>query len=61
MMAISLFTSRVILSTLGVSGYGIYNVVGGVVAMFGIWSGSITNSITRFLTCELGKKDNEQR
>ena len=57
MMAISLFTSRVILSTLGVSDYGIYNVVGGVVAMFGLLSGSITNSITRFLTFELGKKD----
>lgn len=60
MMAISLFTSRVILSTLGVSDYGIYNVVGGVVAMFGLLSGSITNSITRFLTFELGKKDNEK-
>lgn len=57
MMAISLFTSRIILSTLGVSDYGIYNVVGGVVAMFGLLSGSITNSITRFLTFELGKKD----
>lgn len=56
MMAISLFTSRIILSTLGVSDYGIYNVVGGVVAMFGLLSGSITNSITRFLTFELGKK-----
>lgn len=57
MMAISLFTSRIILSILGVSDYGIYNVVGGVVAMFGLLSGSITNSITRFLTFELGKKD----
>ena len=60
MMAISLFTSRIILSTLGVSDYGIYNVVGGVVAMFGLLSGSITNSITRFLTFELGKKDYTQ-
>lgn len=60
MMAISLFTSRVVLSTLGVSDYGIYNVVGGVVAMFGLLSGSITNSITRFLTFELGKEDYEQ-
>lgn len=60
MMAISLFTSRIILSTLGVSDYGIYNVVGGVVAMFGLLSGSITNSITRFLTFELGKKDYSQ-
>lgn len=60
MMAISLFTSRIVLSTLGVSDYGIYNVVGGVVAMFGLLSGSITNSITRFLTFELGKKDYSQ-
>ena len=60
MMAISLFTSRIILSTLGVSDYGIYNVVGGVVAMFGLLSGSITNSITRFLTFELGKKNFSQ-
>ena len=60
MMAVSLFTSRVVLSTLGVSDYGIYNVVGGVVAMFGLLSGSITNSITRFLTFELGKKDYSQ-
>ena len=60
MMAISLFTSRVVLSTLGVSDYGIYNVVGGVVAMFGLLSGSITNSITRFLTFELGKNDSVQ-
>jgi len=60
MMAITLFTSRVVLSTLGVSDYGIYNVVGGVVAMFGLLSGSITNSITRFLTFELGKNDSVQ-
>lgn len=57
MMAISLFTSRIVLSTLGVSDYGIYNVVGGIVAMFALLSGSITNSITRFLTFELGKKN----
>ena len=35
MMAVSLFTSRVVLNTLGVEDYGIYNVVGGIVAMFG--------------------------
>ena len=34
MMAVSLFTSRVVLNTLGVEDYGIYNIVGGVVAMF---------------------------
>ena len=34
LLLISLFTSRVILQTLGVEDYGIYNVVGGVVTMF---------------------------
>lgn len=34
MMAVSLYTSRVVLDTLGVSDYGIYNVVGGFVTMF---------------------------
>lgn len=60
MMAINLYTSRVVLTTLGVSDYGIYNVVGGIVGMFGLLSGSITNSITRFLTFELGKKNKQQ-
>ena len=55
MMAISLFTSRVILNTLGVEDYGIQNVVGGVVAMFSVLSGSMSSSISRFITFELGR------
>lgn len=55
MMAISLYTSRVILNTLGVSDYGIYNVIGGFVAMFTLLSGSLTNAVSRFLTYEIGK------
>ena len=39
MMAISLYTSRVILNSLGIEDFGIYNVVGGVVAMFSLLSG----------------------
>lgn len=54
MMAISLFTSRITLSTLGIEDFGIYNVVGGVVAMFGIISGTLSAAISRFLTFELG-------
>ena len=54
-MAVSLFTSRVILNTLGVEGYGIQNVVGGVVAMFSVLSGSMSSSISRFITFELGR------
>lgn len=54
-MLISLYTSRVVLATLGVKDYGIYNVVGGVIAMFNVVSGSISNAISRFITFELGK------
>ena len=53
-MLISLYTSRVVLNTLGVSDYGIYNVVGGVVMMFSVISSSLSSSISRFITYELG-------
>lgn len=55
MMAVSLYTSRVILHILGVEDFGIYNVVGGVVAMFSVISGSLSAAISRFITYELGK------
>ena len=57
MMIVSLYTSRVILDALGVEDFGIYNVVGGVVAMFSVISGSLSASISRFITFELGKGD----
>lgn len=57
LMLISLYTSRVILRTLGVEDYGIYNVVGGVIAMFSILSRSISSAISRFITFELGRED----
>ncbi len=59
-MLISLYTSRVILDALGVEDYGIYNVVGGVVAMFSMISGSLSSSISRFLTFEIGRGDREK-
>lgn len=57
LMAVSLYTSRIVLETLGVEDYGIYNVVGGVVAMFSMLSGSFTTAISRFVTFELGNGD----
>lgn len=60
LMGISLYTSRVILNTLGVEDYGIYNVVGGVVTMFSIMSSSLSSSISRFFTFELGSGDKEK-
>ena len=57
MMVVSLYTSRVILNALGVEDFGIYNVVGGVVSMFTVISGSLSAAISRFITYELGKGD----
>ena len=57
MMAVSLYTSRVVLNTLGVEDYGIYNVVGGVVAMFGFINSSMSSATQRYITFALGKGD----
>ena len=59
LMAVSLYTSRVVLNALGVEDFGIYNVVGGVVAMFSVLSGSLSTAISRFITYELGKGNKE--
>lgn len=58
-MVVSLYTGRVVLNELGVEDYGIYNVVGGVVAMFSVLSGSLSAAISRYITFELGRKDME--
>ena len=48
-MGVSLYTSRIVLIALGVTDYGVYNVVGGVVAMLGFFNSSIGTSTQRFL------------
>lgn len=53
-LVVSLYTSRVILNSLGIDDYGIYNVVGGIVAMFSLLSNSLSAAISRYLTFELG-------
>ena len=60
MMGISLYTSRVVLNTLGIEDYGIYNVVGGVVAMFGFINGSMSSATQRYITFALGKGDKQR-
>ena len=54
-MAVLLFTQRVVLDKLGASDYGIYSAVGGVVAMLGFLNGTLSTGTSRFLTFELGK------
>ena len=56
-MVVSLYTSRVVLGTLGVVDFGIFNVVAGVVVMLGFLNHAMTASTQRFLTFEIGKGD----
>lgn len=54
-MAVTLYTSRVVLNQLGIVDYGIYNVVGGIVVMFSFLNGAMAQSTQRFLSYEMGK------
>ena len=56
-MGVTLYTSRVVLQVLGVEDFGIYNVVGGIVAMMGVLNGAMAVSTQRYLTFELGRAD----
>lgn len=57
MMAVSLYTSRVVLDVLGVSDYGIYNIVGGIVVFFHFFNSTISGTLQRFFNIEMGKED----
>ncbi len=59
-MLVSLYTSRVVLNTLGVEDYGTYMVVGGVVAMFGFFNSAMSASVQRFFAYEIGRKNFDQ-
>lgn len=56
-MIVGLYTSRVVLQVLGVSDYGLYNVVGGILTLFTFISGSLGASTARFINAEMGKPD----
>lgn len=60
MMAVTLYTSRVVLDKLGITDYGIYNVVGGIVSMLGFLTGAMSNAVQRYLSFEIGKGENER-
>ncbi|WP_288318937.1 lipopolysaccharide biosynthesis protein [Xylanibacter caecicola] len=59
-LAVKLYTSRLILKYLGVTDYGIYNIVASFIAMFTLLNGALTTSIQRFLTYSLGEKNVEK-
>ena len=56
-MAVSLYSSRIVLNVLGAGDYGLYNVVGGVVAMLSFLNGAASGATSRYLAFYLGKND----
>lgn len=58
-IVINLALSRLVLQALGASDFGLYNVLGGVIAMFTFISSSLSVTTTRFLNFEMGKKDGD--
>ena len=54
LLVIGLFTSRLVLQALGEQDYGTYNAVYGMVMMFTLLSGSMSNAISRYMAFELG-------
>lgn len=56
-MAVSLYTVRIVLSILGETDYGIYNVVGGIIVMLSFFNKTLSSAAQRFFSFELGKKD----
>lgn len=59
-MAINLYTSRIVLKILGIEDFGIYNAVGGIVAMFGFLTSAMSISTQRYITYELGRNNIKQ-
>lgn len=60
LMCISIYTSRVILDILGISNYGLYQAVGGIVTLLGFLNAALSNGSSRFITYGLGKGNTEK-
>ena len=54
-MVVTLYTSRIVLNALGVENYGVYNVVGGMVAMFGFLNNALAQATQRYIAFGLGR------
>ncbi len=59
-MIVTLYTSRIVLNTLGIEDFGIYNIIGGVIILFTFLNVAMSNTTQRFLSFELGRNDMEQ-
>lgn len=57
MMLVTLYTSRVVLDQLGVTDFGVYNVVGGVVSILSFLNSSMTTAVQRYFSYAIGEGD----
>ena len=60
LMAVTLYTSRVVLAVLGVDDYGIYSLIGGIIALFSFISNALVSAMQRFFNVALGERDQEK-
>lgn len=60
LMAVNLYTSRIVLQALGIENYGIYNAVAGFITMFSMVSASLSTAISRYLTFVLGEGNRDK-
>ncbi|WP_368331228.1 oligosaccharide flippase family protein [Phocaeicola vulgatus] len=58
-MAVTFYTSRIVLKSLGIIDYGIYNVVGGIVGMLSVLNGAMAGATQRWITIAIGLKDTQ--
>lgn len=59
-LGVTLYSSRIILGALGVSDYGVYNLVGGIVAMMSFLNSAMAGATQRFLSFDIGIGDHVQ-
>ena len=59
-LVVSLYTSRVLLNTLGVDDYGIYNLVGGIIVVLAFFNSAMSSATQRFLNVELGLNNRDK-
>lgn len=61
-MIVSLFTTRIVFNALGIDDYGLYNIVGAIIVLFGFINSGLTTATRRYITTEIatGNKDSQQ-
>lgn len=60
-MFISLYTTRLILNSLGTSDFGIFNIVGGAIAMLGFLNAAMASATQRFMSYSEGEGNKEKQ